>query len=318
MHLVNRIFASIVCSLISSILTASHLPVEAQGSYPADHIFEDDISIGNENAAIEIVLYASPACWHCRGFYRGYLDTFRTQYSDRGHARIIIREFPTGHPGLAEIGSLLARCAAEKSGVDGYVRVFKDFVPDLLPSEINSAVIFDFAQSVGFDRSQTSSCMNRQDLSDVLRRNAIHARNTRSADSTPLFIIDGVKFSLEREYMYRRNQHEVFSELDWMLFQGGVYEPEILNRMRDQSELLEFSDMVGLAEYDRRYALEDALLIWLRKTAGERSLEPEELQFIDDWLGRYDPEWPGHQNYLGGELRETLDEARAFFESSLQ
>ncbi|HEC14544.1 MAG TPA: DsbA family protein, partial [Rhodospirillales bacterium] len=73
---------------------------------------EDALSekvMGNPNAPVTIIEYASLSCSHCKAFHRDSLPKIKKEYIDTGKVKLIYRDFPLGSLALA--GSMLARCA---------------------------------------------------------------------------------------------------------------------------------------------------------------------------------------------------------------
>src|SRR5690606_39433677 len=72
-----------------------------------------DLVLGNPDAKITIVEYASMTCPHCANFNNRVLPELKKKYIDTGQARLVFREFPLDD--LAAAGSMLARCAGDKA-----------------------------------------------------------------------------------------------------------------------------------------------------------------------------------------------------------
>jgi protein-disulfide isomerase len=71
-----------------------------------------DKTIGNADAPVTIVEYASMTCSHCATFHVETLPAIKEKYIDTGKARLVFREFPFDP--RAEAGFMLARCADDK------------------------------------------------------------------------------------------------------------------------------------------------------------------------------------------------------------
>ena len=57
-------------------------------------ITESDFVVGNENAPITIIEYASMSCSHCASFHNNTLDDLKKEYIDTGKVRFVFRDFP--------------------------------------------------------------------------------------------------------------------------------------------------------------------------------------------------------------------------------
>src|SRR5262245_3685832 len=70
-----------------------------------------DMELGNPNAPVTIVEYASMTCPHCAHFHEAVYPELKKKYIDTGKVRFIFREFPLDP--LAAGASAIARCAGK-------------------------------------------------------------------------------------------------------------------------------------------------------------------------------------------------------------
>ena len=63
-------------------------------------ITEDDFFIGDVNAPITIIEYASLSCSHCANFHMNTLPKLVEQYVDTGKVKFVFRDFPFNYPAL--------------------------------------------------------------------------------------------------------------------------------------------------------------------------------------------------------------------------
>ena len=54
----------------------------------------EELSIGNENVPIKIIIYSSLTCPHCANFHTKVFPKIKEQYIDTGRAKVIFRDFP--------------------------------------------------------------------------------------------------------------------------------------------------------------------------------------------------------------------------------
>ena len=69
---------------------------------------DGEMVLGDKNAPITVIEYASMTCPHCAHFHEQTYAAFKTKYIDTGQAKFIFREFPLDRLALA--ASILARC----------------------------------------------------------------------------------------------------------------------------------------------------------------------------------------------------------------
>ena len=68
-----------------------------------------DMSMGNPDAKVTIIEYASASCPHCAAFYKDVFPTLKAEYIDTNKIHFIFREFPHNDAALAAF--MLARSA---------------------------------------------------------------------------------------------------------------------------------------------------------------------------------------------------------------
>lgn len=67
--------------------------------------------LGDPDAPVLMIEYASKTCGHCAAFHRDALPQIKSTYIDTGKVKLEYRDFPLNE--AAALGSLLARCAPE-------------------------------------------------------------------------------------------------------------------------------------------------------------------------------------------------------------
>ena len=78
-----------------------------------------DMTLGDPNAKVKIVEYASLTCSHCGKFNNEVFPEFKKKYIDTGKVHYTFKEFLTPPNEVAAAGFLTARCA----GKDKYFNV---------------------------------------------------------------------------------------------------------------------------------------------------------------------------------------------------
>ena len=157
-------------------------------------IAASDMVIGDPDAPVTIIEYASVTCPGCAAFHSNILPKLKEQYIDTGKAKLIFREFPTPPVEFSYIGSLLARCAADKSGKDSYFLI----IDALFKNQRNwiygddpKLELTKIASQVGMDEEQFDACLKRQELIDAMNERIEEARTKYDVSSTPSFVING-------------------------------------------------------------------------------------------------------------------------------
>jgi len=75
-------------------------PAQAQTAGDIDTSIVQEMALGDENAPITMVEYASYTCPHCRTFHKDVFPQLKADYIDTGKVRFIYREVYFDGPGL--------------------------------------------------------------------------------------------------------------------------------------------------------------------------------------------------------------------------
>lgn len=70
-----------------------------------------DRQLGNADAKVKLVEYASLSCPHCAHFHTTIMPEIKKNYIDTGKATLVYRDFPLNETALR--GAMIARCAPE-------------------------------------------------------------------------------------------------------------------------------------------------------------------------------------------------------------
>ena len=152
-----------------------------------------DLVLGNADAPITVVEYASMTCGHCAHFHTTVFPTLKEKYVDTGKVRFIMREFPLDN--LAAAASMLARCARDGKTFplisvlfakqDDWAFVKGDPRPELLK----------FAKQAGFTQESFEKCLTDQKLLDDIAAIRSRAAETFGVNATPTFFVNGKKLN---------------------------------------------------------------------------------------------------------------------------
>ena len=100
-------------------------------------VTQEDMSLGDPNAKVTVIEYASLGCPVCAHWNNTVFQDFKTKYIDTGKVRYTLREFLTGDAPVASAGFLLARCAGASKYFQVVDAVWRQEEP-LLESERNA------------------------------------------------------------------------------------------------------------------------------------------------------------------------------------
>ena len=147
--------------------------------------------LGDADAPVTIVEYASMTCGHCASFHNNTLPEIKKNYIDTGKARLIMREFPFDP--RAEAGFMLARCSDDK--YFAMVDVLFKQQQSWAGVQDAQAALLQIARLAGFSQESFEACLTDQKLLDDVRSVRTRGANDFGVDATPTFFINGNKYS---------------------------------------------------------------------------------------------------------------------------
>jgi protein-disulfide isomerase len=146
-----------------------------------------EMSLGDANAPITVIEYASMTCPHCAHFSMTTFPELKKRYIDTGKVRFIFREFPLDRLALA--GFVLARCA----GPDKYFPVIETLFAqqrDWVVQKPLQPLLAIFKQ-VGMNEQTFNSCLDNQQLAEGIDKVRSQAAEKFGVNSTPTFFVNG-------------------------------------------------------------------------------------------------------------------------------
>ncbi len=152
---------------------------------------KDDFILGNPEAKVTIIEYASLSCNHCAKFHINTLPKIIENYVDTGKAKIIFRDFPFNYPAL--LGSMVLRCIPQDSRFEYSSALYK-----LQSKWVNRdskktmQELYKILQSGGMTKEQFDNCINDTDLEKKILQGLMDAQNEFNIKSTPSFLINGL------------------------------------------------------------------------------------------------------------------------------
>lgn len=144
-------------------------------------------SIGNAEAPITIVEYASLTCSHCANFANEVLPEIKKSLIETGKARLVFRDFPLD--ALAMKAAMMARCAAPDQYF-GLLEVLFKNQKRWMESKDPEAALIQLGSLTGMDESYIKTCMNDTALKNAMVAVIQEAQNNYRVQSTPTFVFN--------------------------------------------------------------------------------------------------------------------------------
>jgi len=158
-------------------------------------VTSDDMSLGNPNAKVTVIEYASVACPFCAKFNNEVFPAFKAKYIDSGKIHYVFREMLVGDDSevtMAAAGFLMARCA----GKDKYFSVVDAVFHGQQAMEQSGDVrggLMRIGEAAGMSDSQFNTCINDDNALKALNQRVQNYTTQDGIDSTPTFVINGKK-----------------------------------------------------------------------------------------------------------------------------
>jgi protein-disulfide isomerase len=165
-----------------------------------------DMVHGKPDAKVTIIEYASMTCPHCAAFQKQVIPLLTKDYIDTGKVKLIFREYPLD--GAARMASAVARCFSGDqyfSFIDllfaNQVNWVKDFDNNgQLTKEDITEGLAQMGRQAGMPREKVVACADDPKNLDLVDSNWKEGMSRYGVDSTPTFIINGVKHAGEIPY----------------------------------------------------------------------------------------------------------------------
>lgn len=151
----------------------------------------NDRILGNVNAPITIIEYASLTCPHCRHFETEVLPALKKKWIDTGKARLIMRDYPLDEPALR--AAMVARCAPADRFYPFIETLFDDQETWAMASD-PQAELEKLALLGGMTKKQFTDCLADKKVESQVIGSRLSATQQLGVDATPTFFINGTKF----------------------------------------------------------------------------------------------------------------------------
>ena len=154
------------------------------------NINEDDFFIGDENAPITIIEYASMSCSHCATFHTNTLPDLKLEYIDSGKVRMVFRDYPFNYPAL--LGSMMMRCIPSDVRYD-YMNALYQLQSTWVNRDpkLTKKELYKIMQSGGMTKEEFDSCYKNIDNENIILEGVMAAQKEFNIKSTPSFVVNG-------------------------------------------------------------------------------------------------------------------------------
>jgi len=175
-----------------------------QGAYEV----EGDFALGNPEADVTVVEYASVSCGACGNWANTVYPDFKEKHIDTGEVRYVFRPFPAGNPQLYVAGTAIAICADEKTPGNFFPNIKLQFekqeeifrYAQLAPEQLRDQYAF-IAKEGGLTETEMEECLSN-DAVRARMESLSQLGYDAGVGGTPGFVVNGAyergTFSLEQ------------------------------------------------------------------------------------------------------------------------
>jgi len=150
-----------------------------------------EMAMGDANAPITVIEYASMTCPHCAHFSETTFPELKKRYIDTGKVRFMFREFPLDQ--LAAAGFILARCA----GPDKYFPLVETLFAQQREWVVQKplAPLMAIAKQAGLSQQAFEACLDNRELLEGMEKVRNQAAEKFGVNATPTFFVNGKRLS---------------------------------------------------------------------------------------------------------------------------
>ncbi|MEP3654014.1 MAG: thioredoxin domain-containing protein [Litorimonas sp.] len=173
----------------------------ATGGSDGEYTVADDYILGEANAPVTLVEYASVSCGACAYWHQNVYPEIKSQYIDTGKVKYVFRPFPAGEPQMAQAGHKLALCA-DRTKFFKNIKLQFDRQSQIMemgrkPNGLRQAYI-SLAKASGLSEDEFITCMGDADV--TARYDAfVDLGVDQGVSGTPTIFINGARTNSDFE-----------------------------------------------------------------------------------------------------------------------
>lgn len=166
----------------------------AQSSGDVDTAGVLEMSLGNPDADVTVIEYASFTCPHCKNFHNGPFKQLKSEYMDTGKINFIYREVYFDKYGLW--AGMVARCGGPEKYFGIADLLYETQAEWAKGSEAQiGGNLRKIGLNAGIDADKLDACFADGDMARAMVAVFQETSTADGINSTPSFVIDGKKYS---------------------------------------------------------------------------------------------------------------------------
>ncbi len=187
--------AAFVLTLFAALAISAPMAAAQDSEVNTSSIVE--MQVGNPDAAVTVIEYASYTCPHCARFHESSFKELKKDYIDTGKINFIYREVYFDRFGLW--ASIVARCGeGAENRFFGITDMLYEQQSDWARQSDPNAIVERLrriGKTAGLTDDQLDACLTDADRAQALYALWLERSEEDNIDSTPSFIIDGRKYN---------------------------------------------------------------------------------------------------------------------------
>jgi len=153
----------------------------------------EDRWLGDENAKVTVIEYASPTCPHCATFHTQIFPEFKKEFIDTGKVRFVLRPFSRSI--LDAVVFMVAACDDPAADYYKLSSAYFETMRSWAVSDNAKAQMAQVAINNGFTQESFEACLTNQELFKGLEKTRNQALEEFGLDATPTFYVNGKKLA---------------------------------------------------------------------------------------------------------------------------
>jgi protein-disulfide isomerase len=145
-------------------------------------------AMGDPNAPVTVIEYASLTCPHCAQFHNEVLPDLKERYIETGKVQLIYRDFPLDERAL--MAAALAHCAGPDRYF-GFLDVLFETQSGWARADDGVGALKKLGKLGGMSDEQMDQCLADEQLANGILQTRLDGQNEHQVSSTPTLVING-------------------------------------------------------------------------------------------------------------------------------
>ena len=212
----NRLFLTVVISIIIVAVVVGIQLLQSSSSQQLNY-FDDDRTVGPDDAPIQIVKFMDYQCPYCVRYANQVLPTIKERYVASGKIQYAIRDYSLNFHPQAKGAAVAAHCAGKQ---DKYWDMHSLLVAN--SRKLHDEIYLELAQDIDLDLTRFSECQGNPESNDKVTADFEYGKDI-GIRGTPSFYIGRIEGDKIVDVVNVRGARsiDVFDRAIQQVIQGG-------------------------------------------------------------------------------------------------